>query len=262
MLVAERQMHNQKDEFEDWKKETSYGTIAYNPPNCNWRCPLCKEKVIWVNEGSDGTVRHFRHKNSKSHPSISEGKKHSEAKKKIKEKISNDNQLKEIQLEKIIGEYESEYQIADIFVEKEDGEKFAVEIQISNQSVQQFKERTRFYNSKNISTLWILGREQYAPRKKTSSSPRDDTLSFKEAVKWIQRNYYGRCYFLQKDFDIVPYRLRKKKVTRDPPQYPSYEEYLDTIATYSTGNLNDYGIVSTESNGMKIGRFYDRKWWK
>jgi competence CoiA-like predicted nuclease len=260
MLVAERNRGNQN--FDHWDKEQASETIAYDPRECKWRCPLCKEQVTWVKKGSDGTIAHFRHKNSAQHPSISESKLHNKAKKTIKQKLEKDNNLEKSELEKVVGNYEkNNYQVADIFLETEDGEKIAVEIQCSNQTVEDFKDRTRFYNNKNISVIWILEKENFIPEKSTCKTHHKDTLLFKESVKWVQSNWYGRCYILTEDFSIIPYRLRRTQVTRRSPEHGEYKTRLKTVAEYSKGEINNYGILLPDSDKYKIARFYDKVWW-
>lgn len=263
MLTAERQIADGHRDFEDWRKETAEKTIAYDPKTWYWRCPICKQQTIHVSRGSDGTVAHFRHQNAASHPSISESQLHSEAKKEIKKKIEKENKIDKSELEKLIGTYPDSYQVADIYIETDEGEKIAVEIQCSLQKVADFKQRTRFYNDRDIGVIWLLYKENYAPRKPYNNHPSDDTLAFKEPVKWIQRNYYGRTYLFEDDFEVQPYRLKGKVVYRNShsKHYPEYEETLQTYADYTTGDLDNYGIFTTNSNEYKIARFYDKCWW-
>lgn len=243
------------------EKTPAYNTKEPEARDKNWECPLCGEKVIWVKKAADGTISHFRHKNLASHEGISEGKKHEEAKKKLKHVLDEDNNLQSSELEKIIGEYENQYQIADIFLETKDGEKIAVEIQVSDQTVQDFKDRTLFYNDKGLSVIWILDKENYLPEKTTSNTHHKETLLFKESVKWIQKNWYGRCYILTDQLEVKPYRLKNTKVTRTSPEHGQYKKRLKTVAEYSTGDMENYGIFTTDSNQLKIARFYDKCWW-
>lgn len=263
MLTAERPIHG---------KETAYGTSAYDPRKCDWKCPLCGEEVIWVKQGSDGTISHFRHKNKADHPSISEGKRHQIAKKNLKEKIKNDNKIQEIELEKKI-----EDQIIDLYFKNNQGEEIAVEIQCSIQGRKKFKERTERYSEKEINTIWILDKQTFLEEKHTKKA---SGYSYKKSLKFLQRHYYGRLYLFdlkkskvlgdeyhKDEIELTPTRL--EKVTKTIESFNPFEQTIEqkqktykSVGKKSEGNLSNYGITTAESNGLKIARFYDECWWK
>lgn len=242
-------------------KEAASETIAYDPYEWTWECPLCEEEVVYVQEGADGTTAHFRHKSKTDHPKISEGELHRKAKKEIKRKLERDNQLREIELEKVIDQEDS--RVADIYLETREGYKIAVEIQCSSQTQKEFEQRTKDYTDKGIYTLWILNSENYRYEKRSkNSSGIEKGVCFKKSVKWLQRHYYGRSYFLDPEtLEIQPGRITRKEVIREGLE-GDYIDTLKTIGDISTSQIPNYGLAVTESNSLKIARFYDRCWWK
>jgi competence CoiA-like predicted nuclease len=239
-------------------KEKSYQIPKKITEQSKFFCPICREKVIYVSKGSNGTISHFRHKNSCSHESIAESKKHSNAKKILYQKVKQDNDFRQLEIEKIIGSRKKDYQIADLYLER-DEEKIAIEFQCSIQSKKDFIQRTKFYNKKNIAVIWILDQDKYAYHKASSNSTNKDTIVFKEPVKWIQSKYYGRVYFWCVN-RVVPFRMNTIKVENNSEYGPSYQ-YLDTIASYTTGEIPDYSLTTSDSESFKIARFYDKVWW-
>lgn len=259
MLTATRKTDN--TDSNAWKKEPAYETDVEDPYNCDWICPLCDETVLYVKRGADGTIAHFRHEDSADHPSVSEGKIHQQAKKKIAKKIAKDNNIDNIEIEKVIDK--DRCRVADIFVETCEGQKIAIEIQCSLQPVEQFKSRTADYTDRDIHTLWILNQREYRYTKESSNAHGIERgVAFKEGVKWLQKQYYGRTYYFEPtDFEVQPARITNKEVIREG-LHEDHVETLKTIGDLSTSTLPDYGIATTESNGYRIARFYDRCWWK
>lgn len=165
-------------------KSFNFYKELYEEDDWNLECPICREKLIFVREGSDGTIPHFRHKNSASHVSVSEGKVHLQAKKHIYEELKDVKSYREtpdIKFEQKIESklsdsssqslYDRGFAIADIVIEDE----FVVEVQCSRQGWSEFKKRTRFYNDHGYKVLWVLG-EKYIRRDKEGRYICDDTL--------------------------------------------------------------------------------------
>jgi len=242
-------------------KNQAYQMPENTARQISWFCPVCKEKVIYHKKASDGTISHFKHKNKSEHQSVSEGKKHLQAKKILYKNLKQDNDLSQIELETVIGEYPNNYQVADIYLKKDNGERIAVEIQCSHQKKEDFKERTEFYNEHNVSVIWILDQENYGYYKESEAATNKDTIVHKESVKWLQKNYFGRVYFWSVN-RVVPFRLKSQKVIRPASGgWGEKVDHLKTVAEYSTGELEDYGIITADSNDIEIARFYDKKWW-
>jgi len=162
----------------------SFEKELYEESDFELSCPICSQNLIFVREGSDGTIPHFRHENKASHVSVSEGKVHLQAKKHIYEELTDVKSWQEppeVEFEKKIDSrlsnsssqslYDRDFAIADIVVEDE----YVVEVQCSRQGWSEFKKRTRFYNDHGYKVLWVLG-EKYIRRDKKSRYICDDTL--------------------------------------------------------------------------------------
>lgn len=266
ILTAKRRSNPEKINS-SLKQEAAYETTINNPHQINWICPVCNEEVLYVKEGIDGTISHFRHKSKSKHQRISEGKRHNKAKKLLKEKFEKETRWKNydtVKLEEVI-----EDQIADIYIESE-GKKIAVEIQCSPEGKSRIKRRTEKYNEKGIHVLWILDFDNFMPEKKTRYM---EGYLFRESIKWLQKQYYGRVYgftidrekvlgevFTKDELNLGPRRLESKSrfVSND---WWSGEKYYKTVAKYTEGDIPGLDISTDTVDGTKIAKFYDETWW-
>lgn len=238
----------------------------------NFVCPVCGNEMIPVLP-EEAIIKHFRHKEGEAHGEP-ESKTHLEAKKYFFNKLKEDNYFDSAEIEREIGD-----QLADLFFIK-DGKKIAIEIQCSIQGKKKFRERTEKYNSKGIYVLWILY-ESFFPEKESTDMSiigKNKIVSgtkFRKSVRWLQSNlYFGRTYsFVTTDyledrkFMLMPVRLTSKSVMKEgfnPRERRdfTYEYYYRTIGNLTTGDIPNYGLLTTKSNKYKIARFYDKCWWK
>lgn len=206
------------------------------------------------------------------HPQRQESLLHKQAKTQVKNFIARDNPVHTIETEQPVGPAQSPDQITDIFVRTTDGQKTAIEIQCSRQSVPAFVERTRTYTDHGIHVLWLIEKETYLPPKQSRDGYLTGT-AFKDAVKWLQKQYHGRCYVFSRQSlespttpTIIPYRLesqQRERTSYNPATNIEYHytQYYDTLATATTGSIDDYSLLTTTNNEFRIARFYDPVWW-
>ena len=125
-----------------------------DPHNIDWRCPIDRCELSFVD--SNKRIKHFRHSGEYAHQSVAESPKHHYIKNKLREHWNGENFVRNVAVEAVIGD-----QIADLLLVLKSGETIVVEIQLSPQSTDTFKERTRHYNERNFPVLWIVGQEKY-----------------------------------------------------------------------------------------------------
>ena len=204
----------------------------------------------------------------------SESPLHKQAKTQIKNLIVCDNALHTVKTECPIppGHRTDVDQIADIFVRTRRGQKIAIEIQCSLQSTAMFKRRTDTYGDHGIHVLWLIDKDTYLPSKQSRDGEIHGTAC-KDAVRWLQNQYFGRIYaFSQHRLEtpglaaIIPIRLQpiqRKRTGFDPAtlQHFRYTRSYKTIANALTGVIPDYSLLTATTNGRRVARFYDNAWW-
>lgn len=249
-------------------------------------CPYCNDEVVWVKRSKNGRVAHFRHLEAAGHESVSESAKHEALKLKLYEHYESQNDIIAASLEQRVGE-----QCADVYVVTEDREQVAIEVQLSYQGASAFERRTQHYENHNVATLWLLGERGFMDEKTISGT---EGYSYKEPIKWLQKQYFGRAYFIHKpngEFEIRPFRFQGATKTRAPGLYScpfcTFRSYskstcvycgekmesvpksrYKSLATITSGDrVSDYALLVPKRNGempyreYKIARFYDSKWW-
>jgi competence CoiA-like predicted nuclease len=161
----------------------------------------------------------------------------------------------------------------DVYVELRDGKKIAIECQVSNKPLSDFIEKTEQYSDSEIYTLWIF--------------PSEDYSNDYNIVPVIQRQShtwnFGRVY----TFDVsktnttrnmiigVHYKgvCKREKPIYNPNNYPPFDvrrylitnPHIDwrprTLKQTSISIIKKTSLLCIENDGVKIARFYDRKWW-
>jgi len=223
----------------------SFEKELYEKSDYELSCPICSQNLIFVREGSDGTIPHFRHNNQASHVSVSEGKVHLQAKKHIYEELTDVESWQEppeVEFEKKIDSklsdsssqclYDRDFAIADIVIEDE----YVVEVQCSRQGWSEFKKRTRFYNDHGYKVLWVLG-EKYIRRDKKGRYICDDSLyklrkSFDDNVHFFSES--ADQIFLANWFDYSAKTRAAKLLTlkcdvKTNPKYSNFSSSTSVI---------------------------------
>lgn len=121
------------------------------------KCPICGEKLLYCH--GDFKIPYFRHEKNSNCPDIySEGitEEHMEGIKILYYWLSNQNHIRDLQLEKWIPETR---QRPDIYFKIND-EEYVIEFQCSPISTK-FNERHDLYKLQNIHDIWILGTDKY-----------------------------------------------------------------------------------------------------
>lgn len=157
-------------------------------PEGPFSCPKCGRETI-LRKGKI-RVHHFAHK-----PPITcehgkgESEKHRKAKETIFEALSNDDRIIHCELEKDLGNV-----VPDIYISS-DNKEIAIEVQISNLTMNEIIRRTENYNELGIYVLWLplyhksLNEERYSP---------------KSWEKWLHATHYGRVYYWLSDIEVIP----------------------------------------------------------
>ena len=214
-----------------------------------WKCTICDEELIYVREGSDGTIPHFRHKTKSGHRNISEGPVHNKAKKEFAEKLRELKEVKQVELEKIIMPkvsrkaskqlFNREFEIADIYFNYK-GEDAVLEVQCSNQSWEDFKLRTLYYNLHGYNVLWILNKDTFI---RTDSSNR---YISKKSYYNLEDVYKGRVYMFNADSNTVKAVKLDNFVSKTRAR------------TLKTNELEDFDIFLDNKGVVEIARFTDK----
>lgn len=176
----------------------------------DYYCPICDEQLIYVTEGSDGTVAHFRHKVEADHPSLSESREHVNGKINVKENLENHEvsdprtmiSSNNIELEKVIRPnfsiqsskefFDREFEVADICV----NDKFVFEIQMSRIGFNEIKKRTEFYNKNGYKVCWILG-DKYI------NKDNNDRYVVSETIYKLFNSFEKNLFFYHSDLDKI-----------------------------------------------------------
>lgn len=194
-------------------------------------CPSCKKEVN-IRKGNI-KAHHFAHK-----PPVTceHGKGESDAHRKCKEEIYNQLLLsenaREVDVEKDFGTV-----IADVFaiINKV---PVAIEIQRSNLSVNQIRERTIKYEKLGIHVLWLALLNNNLESKKYNP---------KAWEKWCHATYFGRVYYWL------------EKLTVAPVHFMEYQTYVEPSSWYdSDGNeCSGGGYYKTLKNSKtpKLGTY-------
>lgn len=255
-----------------------------DPHDINWRCPIDGCALAFVD--SKKRTKHFRHLDDYAHQSVSESPKHHYLKHKLHDYWHGKNYTKNVTVEAQIGG-----QIADLLLVMQSGETIVVEVQLSLQDTQTFKERTRHYNNRNFSVLWLIGQGKYI-KPKSVVDISEPTVSFKDPIKWLQKQYFGRFYSVvatDSNIEIIPTRFEHATALKSKwhctecgkptgEEYchrcgsnstyeDKYKHYYDSVATFLDGDLPDKKPFIPDKKGQmdyeefEIARFYDSKWW-
>lgn len=246
-------------------KQLAHEVTPETAKSKSWHCPICSQELLYVKRSSTGRTSHFRHRTEATHASLSETTTHANAKQYFYTQLRNDNRCRSADLEHISSSTDDRQRIADIVLNTHQHGDIAVEIQCSPQSVEQFQARTDAYNEHGYAVLWLVLEETYLPEKSTAHV---SGVAYKDAVKWLQQHYFGRCYAfspaersgetVQMECEPVRVEPATRSVNND---WASYTKTYQSIGYRSAGELPNAGLTTAYSNSRKIARFYDKAWW-
>lgn len=171
-------------------------------------CPKCQEDVI-IRKGNI-KIHHFSHLPfSTCGYGVGESEAHRRCKRAIYDALSTIGKVSYCELERDLGTV-----IPDIYAVI-DGTSVAIEIQLSNLSVNEITRRTRHYNNLNIHVLWLplasvrLDTERYAP---------------KAWEKWLHAAYFGRVYYWVDGISVMPVHFDEYMIDVDEAYNSDGEE--------------------------------------
>ncbi len=173
-----------------------------------FNCPSCKNEVN-VKKGRI-KIHHFAHK---VNPDCKYGKGESELHMAAKQEIYDclcRLEWIECEMEKIWGDVRSDVYARD----KRTGDQFAIEVQISNLTLDEIIHRTEAYQSLGIHVLWLpVLSEHY------SLLTHSDTHQPKIWEKWLHLLYFGRVYYWRKALEVVPVHFIESKKYIEANEY-------------------------------------------
>lgn len=249
-------------------------------------CQQCNQQVI-VKKGEIKTP-HFAHYPDSS-PCVwwePETEEHLLMKQEIMELLKRDNDV-------VLAEFEHKLNLnsnilfPDVYLELANGKRIAIECQVSNKPFDMFLQKTELYSENNIYTLWIFPLTNFLT---------DGAINDYHTVPIIQRQSHtwnwGRIYTLDVNaLNFHParenviigvhlkgvYKRREKALlvdgysnrfwlTKDGHEN-SEEDVIEIDYRPRTPKetfsfiLNKASLLCIENDGMKIARFYDKKWW-
>lgn len=206
-----------------------------DPHEIDWRCIVNDCPMQFVN--ANKRTEHFRHDVEKpDHATPEESEEHRSIILGLKKYYSEQDYVKHVKVEHYIKEID---RIADLKLKLITGRSFVIEVQLSEQSKPEFRKRTSDYNNENLPVLWLLGYDKYM--EKTATSKKSGFV-FKEQIKWLQSQYYGRVYFVEGTTNPRIYPTRFEPETRHVPgndYHNSYTKYYDSIAKINDPDLNN-----------------------
>jgi competence protein CoiA len=180
MLSARRKVDGQTVLAYDERKE--------NGPFC---CLECGDPVI-LKTGRN-RINHFAHEFPLArHYAENESDDHRRCKLEIYQALLRHPNATHVALERQLGEVRPDVSA------RINGVPVAIEVQISNLSVETIRQRTIEYFRKGIAVLWLL---QWTP---DLDAPR---YTPRDWEKWVHACYFGRVYYWLKELDVVAYHF-------------------------------------------------------
>ncbi len=232
-------------------------------------CPECNSETV-LHKGMI-KIPHFAHK-----PPVScqYGTGESEAHHKCKQEIYNcllkdKTSVTVCELEKDLGKVRP-----DVYFES-NNHKIAIEVQISNLSMEQIIYRTEQYNRLNVGVLWlpVFTDTLY----NDSAVHREKYFAPRQWEKWLHATYFGRVYYWLCDLDVLPVHFGKVMLDNpgceflDIPGY-SYtsKRYREPVQGTIANILYDFDTVFRQQweggkilvPNCKILLDNQKKWWK
>lgn len=172
-------------------------TVGWEADKTNsYYCPGCEERLI-LRQG-EIKVHHFAHiAESKCSYTAGETETHLWMKKFLYHEFAKSNLCKTVDIEHRVDD-----RIADIHIVNRQDKEIAVECQVSNIDVVEFRKKIAYYSYKGIYSLWIFsGNNELDKRLIKLVNTRDARLNYtsSETERRCHRWYYGRFYYFYND---------------------------------------------------------------
>lgn len=207
-----------------------------DPHEIDWRCVVDDCPMQFVNARK--RTKHFRHDVEKpDHPTPEESEVHRAIILGLKQYYEKQDYVKHIKVEHYV---EKINRIADLKLKLITGHSFVIEVQLSEQSKPEFRERTSDYNDAGLPVLWLLGYKNYIQEKATNKI---SGYMFKEQIKWLQSQYFGRFYYVKPTTPPTIYPARfdnQSRYVEGNKYHNAYTQYYDSIATQNNPDLESY----------------------
>jgi competence protein CoiA len=200
-------------------RSDSQKTLAQdaNKIDAPFTCPECNKNVI-LRKGLI-KIPHFAHK-----PPVTcqYGQGESEEHRKCKQAIFNclveaGDSVTACEMEKFLGTVRP-----DIYFER-NNYKIAIEVQISNFTMEKIIYRTEQYNRLNINVLWL------PIFRKTLSEDCPSLFTPTQWEKWLHVTYYGRVYYWSDNLNVVPVHFGEVRLDN-----PGWERKKISSYTYKS----------------------------
>ena len=254
-------------------------TIGYRARrNVDYFCPACGEKVI----PRIGRIRipHFAHI-AECVCTYYSGE--TETHRRMKSFL-HDYYSRARYASKVDCEFPLEKVIADVYLEGVNGNRIAIECQVSRIEDRELMKKTVSYSRLGIHVLWILGGRTELDRciiRLRNAGRAALCYSAGENEKRLQRLYYGRFYYFFNG-RIYPIHMEAEERWMSgscegcPREMECTPEDRERCGNYSPGfmvrmrkkqqitigALLSYKPVCIErAGGLKLARFMDKRWW-
>lgn len=245
----------------------------------SYYCPGCEEKLI-LRQG-ELKVHHFAHiAESVCGYVTNETEKHLLMKQSLYNQFINSNLYKNVELE-----YRLEDRIADIYLVNSQDKRIAVECQVSNLDIIEFRKKIAYYSYKGIYSIWIFSANAELDKrfiKLINTNGARLNYSSNETERRCHRWYYGRFYYFYND---KIYAVHLHPVEKWMPS--SCEECLEEpdcryqnqaacdkyksgyfirakenreISIYPVNNIKL--VCADRKDRLRIAKFNEPAWWK
>jgi len=222
-----------------------------DPHDLDWRCTVDDCRMQFVD--AEKRIKHFRHYEEPDHVTSEESEEHRNLIITLAPIYEKANYAAEVKVEEYIEPID---RIADLLLTKQSGAQIVIEVQLSNQSKQQFIQRTRDYHNRGYYTLWLLGVQNYLNEKYTGKR---HGYRYTDVHKWMKTQYYGRHYTVMESFDgieVNPTRYEsKEKHVESYKGHGGYTKPYKTLARISGIELTKQQLEPMPQE--KEGDYYD-----
>lgn len=223
-----------------------------------WICPHCDTGVSHVKEHTrlgNLVISHYRHKTPCPYSSEPESQEHLQMKLDVYDRLKH--LFKHIELE-----VKLEDRIADIYGILKNGQKIAIECQVSPISIPLWEERTLSYARKGIGVLWILHPKKFlqytfSDEQATIDSDKLKKTSIKTKAleRHIHKINFGRVYYYdpaEKAYPIFATHFNWIRGTK-----------MQKMAKIKQIEFEKIFIPSNKYHPeFRLARFYDKVFWK
>lgn len=245
----------------------------------NYYCPECSQQLI-LRQG-DVKVHHFSH-NPESGCCYADGEseEHLLLKESLYHLFRESGLYKEIRLEHRIGN-----QIADLYLKNRQDKGIAIECQVSDLDIAEFRRRTASYSYKGLYVLWVFAvNTELNKRFLKLVNSRGSRLNYRsaEVERKCHRWFYGRFYY---SYNSRIYAVHLHSLKRwipsscdecldqgqcpypAPAQCPKYRGgyfrkpgSLREISIYPVRNMKLMCI--DRKDRLRVAKFNEPSWWK